>query len=355
MGDLTDDQIREMFFRPRQGPPVPASAAARPPSGALNPSDLPALPPEATRSPRIDAALNAIRNGQRQRTPVVTGGAAANSELPGPGPEPPPPPPETGDPAAAPAPAEGGEGSLMDLLRSQTRSQTAPQGGANIDQQLMDFGGAMARGTSPHFAQNFGAGLQGLQQGRDTRLQQLRQGAELDVTAQYRQATVALERAKQAYEQDPTNPRNVLALRQAEYYAARAVEALRPPTTGSGSGGGRPGTGVMLVGPNGENRMHYPLRDGQDIPPGWRLVQDVRRETPTARTQINDRVTAARTRLRVLTDDPTRAYGPEATAARIELMEATRAQGTAPAAPGAAAPAPAAAPNVTVRPWSGSR
>lgn len=336
----------------RRGPaPQPAATSGR----VLLPSDLPPLPPEAMGAPppmpteqELPGGLPPVPPGVRsaggsraaaparqtagqptpERTgsgsPVVTGNAASATQTPG--------------------------GNLLDMLRARLGQEVNQDGSDNVDRQLVDFGAGLASGTSRNFGQNFGAGLAALQAGRAARTNQVRQGAELETTAQFRQAQIEVQRAEQALAADPTSPRNQLSLAQARYYLAQAADLANNPRGSGGSGRPAPtGTGILIVNAEGQQRVHYPRIDGQDIPAGWRIAADVRRDGTAERGDLRTRLTAAQARVRLLADDPRTAFGPEIQAARREAevaaraLEAPRAATPAPAVGPAAAPAPASA------------
>lgn len=101
---------------------------------------------------------------------------------------------------------------LLDALRKRLM----PEVNAGAAQRLSDVGIGMMTSTSPDFLSALGKGLQAGNTAETSRIQMLRQAAETEEQSQYRKAQIELERAKQTYDQDPTNPRNRAALMQAE-------------------------------------------------------------------------------------------------------------------------------------------
>lgn len=101
---------------------------------------------------------------------------------------------------------------LLDALRKRLM----PEVNAGASQRLSDIGIGMMTSNSPDFLSALGKGLQAGNTAETSRIQMLRQAAETEEQSLYRKAQMELERAKQAYEQDPSNPRTRAMLMQAE-------------------------------------------------------------------------------------------------------------------------------------------
>jgi hypothetical protein len=121
---------------------------------------------------------------------------------------------------------------LLDALRKRIM----PEANAGAAQRLSDIGIGMLASGSPDFFTAVGKGLQAGNTAENSRIQMLRQAAETEEQATFRKAQLELERAKQAYEQDPSNPRNQSYLMQAQAAlisanaaAARAGREMRDP------------------------------------------------------------------------------------------------------------------------------
>ena len=122
--------------------------------------------------------------------------------------EPMPLPPE---PAAAGQPQ-----SLLDRLRQSTAASFENPG----LQSAGDIGAGMLASRSPNFFSMLGAGLQAQRTAERERTQDLRQAASTEAEARYRDATIRLKEAEDAYNRDPSNPQNILRLAQARYYSS---------------------------------------------------------------------------------------------------------------------------------------
>jgi len=101
---------------------------------------------------------------------------------------------------------------LLDALRKRIM----PEANAGAAQRLSDIGIGMLASGSPDFFTALGKGLQAGNNAETSRIQMLRQAAETEEQSAARKAQLELERAKQAYEQDPSNPRTRAMLMQAE-------------------------------------------------------------------------------------------------------------------------------------------
>ena len=101
---------------------------------------------------------------------------------------------------------------LLDALRKRLM----PEVNAGAAQRLSDIGIGMMTSGSPDFFTALGKGLQAGNTAETNRIQMLRQSTETEEQSLYRKAQMELERAKQAYEQDPSNPRNQSYLMQAQ-------------------------------------------------------------------------------------------------------------------------------------------
>lgn len=111
---------------------------------------------------------------------------------------------------------------LLDALRRRLM----PEVNAGAAQRLSDIGIGMLASGSPDFFTALGKGLQAGNAAETNRLQMLRQAAETEEQAAYRKAQLDLERAKQAYTQDPNNPNNRAVLMQAEAAMTSAQAAV---------------------------------------------------------------------------------------------------------------------------------
>lgn len=133
--------------------------------------------------------------------------------------------------APPPVPTPGNQPqSLLDRLRQQTTESLENPG----LQAAGDIGAGMLASRSPNFFTMLGAGLQAQRTAERERSQDLRQAAATEAEARYRDATIRLKEAEDAYNRDPSNPQNILRLAQAQqaismggYYGAM------------GAGGGR--------------------------------------------------------------------------------------------------------------------
>lgn len=120
-------------------------------------------------------------------------------------------------PSQEPAPSSA---TLLDALRRRLM----PEVNAGAAQRLSDIGIGMLASGSPDFFTALGKGLQAGNAAETSRLQMLRQAAETEEQSADRKARLELERAKQAYEQDPNNPRTQAYLLQAQA-AVRSADA----------------------------------------------------------------------------------------------------------------------------------
>lgn len=182
-----------------QGPggttaPAPAAAPGRP-----APTETGAAPAPAPAAPA-------------PRRPMAPAPAASS--------EPMPLPPE---PAAAGQPQ-----SLLDRLRQSTAASLENPG----LQSAGDIGAGMLASGSPNFFTMLGAGLQAQRAAERERSQELRQAASTEAEARYRDATIRLKEAEDAYNRDPSNPANVLRLAQARYYTMGGSAGMGGATRG---------------------------------------------------------------------------------------------------------------------------
>lgn len=186
MGGLVSpaEQAERIFnyFRSPGSPTAPAAAPGRP-----APTETGAAP-----APAPSAAT--------PRRPMAPAPAASS--------EPMPLPPE---PAAAGQPQ-----SLLDRLRQSTAASLENPG----LQSAGDIGAGMLASGSPNFFTMLGAGLQAQRAAERERSQELRQAASTEAEARYRDATIRLKEAEDAYNRDPSNPQNILRLAQAQQASA---------------------------------------------------------------------------------------------------------------------------------------
>ena len=163
------------------GSVTPAAASERP------------APPGTAAAPAAAAPASAVR-------------PMAAAPAPAPGPMPP-----------APAPAAAGQPqSLLDRLRQSTAASFENPG----LQSAGDIGAGMLASRSPNFFTMLGSGLQAQRTGERERMQDLRQAASTEAEARYRDQTIRLKEAEDAYNRDPSNPQNILRLAQARYYTS---------------------------------------------------------------------------------------------------------------------------------------
>ena len=125
--------------------------------------------------------------------------------------------------------------SLMDSLRSQlgnSYQQASPRD--NFNDQLTNFGLSLMTSRNPRFLGAVGEALGAQRDAARQRNTEMRQLLESESQATYRegqlsaaQAEQRLREAKQAFDQDPANPTNRLALAQAENALAQAQHNTR--------------------------------------------------------------------------------------------------------------------------------
>ena len=171
------------YFRGPGSSTAPAAAPARPASTETGAAPAPAPAAPAPRRPMAPAPASSS--------------------------EPMPLPPE---PAAAGQPQ-----SLLDRLRQSTAASLENPG----LQSAGDIGAGMLASRSPNFFSMLGAGLQAQRAAERERTQDLRQAASTEAEARYRDATIRLKEAEDAYNRDPSNPQNILRLAQAQEASAR--------------------------------------------------------------------------------------------------------------------------------------
>lgn len=116
-----------------------------------------------------------------------------------------------------PEPAAAGQPqSLLDRLRQSTAASFENPG----LQSAGDIGAGMLASRSPNFFTMLGSGLQAQRTAERERMQDLRQAASTEAEARYRDQTIRLKEAEEAYNRDPSNPQNILRLAQAQYYTS---------------------------------------------------------------------------------------------------------------------------------------
>ncbi len=189
----------ERIFNYFRGPGSPTAPAATP--GRPAPTETGAAPAPAPAAPA-------------PRRPMAPAPASSS--------EPMPLPPE---PAAAGQPQ-----SLLDRLRQSTAASLENPG----LQSAGDIGAGMLASRSPNFFTMLGAGLQAQRAAERERTQDLRQAASTEAEARYRDATIRLKEAEDAYNRDPSNPQNILRLAQAQQ-----ASAMGGYYGAMGAGGGR--------------------------------------------------------------------------------------------------------------------
>ena len=109
---------------------------------------------------------------------------------------------------------------LLDALRRRLLPEVEP----SMAKRLSDIGIGMLASDSPSFFTALGQGLRNANEAENKQLQMLRQMADSEEQSADRKARLELERAKQAYEQDPNNPRTQAYLLQAQA-AVRSADA----------------------------------------------------------------------------------------------------------------------------------
>jgi hypothetical protein len=121
---------------------------------------------------------------------------------------------------------------LLDALRRRLLPEVEP----STTKRLSDIGIGMLASDSPWFFTALGQGLRNANETENKQLQMLRQMADSEEQSADRKARLELERAKQAYEQDPNNPRTQAyllqaqaAVRSADAAVARASREMRDP------------------------------------------------------------------------------------------------------------------------------
>ena len=121
---------------------------------------------------------------------------------------------------------------LLDALRRRLLPEVEP----SVAKRLSDIGIGMLASDSPSFFTALGQGLRNANEAENRQLQMLRQMADSEEQSADRKARLELERAKQAYEQDPNNPRTQAyllqaqaAVRSADAAMARASREMRDP------------------------------------------------------------------------------------------------------------------------------
>lgn len=150
-----------------------------------------------------------------------------------------------GSPQIGKPPAEG---DLMARLRESLGQSAVPSPGESFRQQLMALGAGMAGSQSRSFAGAMAEGVNAVRQQEQQQQQAQRQLLETEGNARYREATIELQRAEQAWNRDPNNPRTIRDLAQAQYYMSQAAARA--------AGGGRQerlGTGIP-----GEGGVYFP-------------------------------------------------------------------------------------------------
>ena len=90
---------------------------------------------------------------------------------------------------------------LLDALRRRLLPEVEP----SVAKRLSDIGIGMLASDSPSFFTALGQGLRNANEAENRQLQMLRQMADSEEQSADRKARLELERAKQAYEQDPNN------------------------------------------------------------------------------------------------------------------------------------------------------
>lgn len=186
------------------------------------------------------------------RPPVVTAGSASAA----------PPMPQV------PSTAQGQQPSMLDRLRQQVMQDIMPNEAADMQRRLRTFGAAMM-GTPGNFFQGVAAGQKAIEDQRlaeqQARTQRVR-SAEEDA---YRQAQIQLKEAEQRYNQDPTNPHNVLYLAQAQQ-AMGMADYYRQGGRGAGERGQLTERDILNFRPNIRSRVEREVRNrysGQLRPP----------------------------------------------------------------------------------------
>lgn len=111
---------------------------------------------------------------------------------------------------------------LLDALRRRLLPEVEP----SMAKRLSDIGIGMLASDSPSFFTALGQGLRNANEAENKQLQMLRQMVDSEEQSADRKARLELERAKQAYEQDPNNPRTQAYLLQAEAAVRSADAAL---------------------------------------------------------------------------------------------------------------------------------
>jgi hypothetical protein len=130
---------------------------------------------------------------------------------------------------------------------------------ADRNRRLAQFGFAMAASRNPSLFGMIGEAGLAMQRGNREEREDDRRDREVDATAEYRQAQIALARAEAAYNQDPNNPRNQALLAQARYQMSRAA--------GGGGGGGGDGASRISGQIIGDDGVLYGVtRDGRAVP-----------------------------------------------------------------------------------------
>jgi hypothetical protein len=217
------------------GTPSPTAAvpAAQPPTPETPATTPLPVPPEFMPPPNAAAA-----RGPRRASPVATAT-----------------PPATPDTPVAPA---------TPATQQTTEGQPQPgeRTGESPWERLARFGFAMAASPNPSlFGQIGEAGLMMQRGDRERRQDNLRE-REVDNAQTFREAQLNLQRAEQAFQQDPNNPSNVARLAQARYYVAMAARA--GSSGGGGGGSGSDGAAVPLRGADGNLLFFYP-RTGRTV------------------------------------------------------------------------------------------
>lgn len=216
------------------------------------------------------------------------------------------------------------------------------RGGRDINDQLANFGFAMAASRNPSIFGQIGEAGLALQRGNREDRQDTRQEREVDVMQEYRRAQIRVAEAEAELARDPNSPINVARLMQAR---AAMISAQRAGAGGRGGGGSftaleNPDTGAMTF---------FNPRTGAAVPApeGFGRPGNASREDTLYQRDITAFGAMNRNNPRYMTDPGALMQDAETWANR---RRAERARNPAANATGPA-PDVGAAPNVTVVPY----